>query len=911
MIDRRSKQNGRGAVFLRSAFIVLILLISFCIPFRVSAGEVLTGVALVIGQSDYRHLTHLPNPNQDARAIGKLVDDLGFDTQIATDEGTMALKGAINSFIAKAKGADVALVYYTGHAIEAGGINYLIPTDASLSSLAAADDALVSLQGMLELLRGKARITILLLDACRSNPFPREALVRRNAGSGGAPILSAGLGAPRGAIILEDFTSGEAIGEVVGYAAEPGRAAFDGPAGRTSPYTAAILKHLSANAGYDFGQVMTMVTEEVYLSTQARQRPWTNASLRRILTFGGKVEAPSADDLLIAGERRKLLLTIAATPSETRNFVEALALEKKLPLDPLYGMLRELKVDTSMGHDDLDNQLKAGADNLKKLLADKIVPLRQDYELVRLAELADRAQSEGLIGLAKSYRAKAANRADELDKTLDQREAEVKADRLELASTYADYAGTAILAFDFKTAAEQYAKAYAQAEGNDNRSALRYRLGRADALSNHGDYKGDNDALKMAIETYQAALSQVPRDGDPGGWAKIQNDLGNAFQILGYRARDPGLLQEALAAYRAALTERTRQRLPLDWAATQSNLGNALAALGERGSGTELLEEAVTAYRAALKEQTQERVPLQWAWTQNNLGTALSMLGHRASSTARLEEAVVAHRAALQVQTRERIPLAWATTQNSLGLALWTLGGRENGTDRLEEAVDAFRLALTERTRERVPLQWASTQNNLGNVLSTLADRENGTARLEETVAAYRAALEEQTRERMPFAWATTQTNLGYALQRLAVRGSGTELLEEAVGAYRAALEEQTKERMPLQWAATQNNLGYALTLLGEQSGDLKYFETATVVLRAALAGQAEMKDNRAPLTADSLCRALLELGKAKRDRPLLLEAKSYCLSARKGEVTLQANSAVRETDQNLAKIEKALMEFQ
>nr|WP_246737279.1 hypothetical protein [Nordella sp. HKS 07] len=74
---------------------------------------------------------------------------------------------------------------------------------------------------------------------------------------------------------------------------------------------------------------MTMVTEEVYLSTQTRQRPWTNASLRRILAFGGKVEEISAYETLIEGERRKLLLTIAATPKETRSFVEALTREER------------------------------------------------------------------------------------------------------------------------------------------------------------------------------------------------------------------------------------------------------------------------------------------------------------------------------------------------------------------------------------------------------------------------------------------------------------------------------------------------------------------------------------------------------------------------------------------------------
>ncbi|QIG47586.1 hypothetical protein G5V57_07515 [Nordella sp. HKS 07] len=203
-------------------------------------------------------------------------------------------------------------------------------------------------------------------------------------------------------------------------------------------------------------------------------------------------------------------------------------------------MLKELKVDTSAGPEDLDKQLRVGADSLKKLLAEKVTPLRQDSELVRLAGLADRAQLEGLIALAKDYRAKAAARADNLGKTLDQRQAEVKADRLDLASTYADYAETAILAFDFKTAADQYAKAYQQAESNDDRLALRYKIGEADALNNYGDNKGDNDALRKAIETYQAALALSPRESDPENWAMTQNNLGNALSTLGERESGSG-----------------------------------------------------------------------------------------------------------------------------------------------------------------------------------------------------------------------------------------------------------------------------------------------------------------------------------------------------------------------------------
>ena len=85
----------------------------------------------------------------------------------------------------------------------------------------------------------------------------------------------------------------ESLGTVIGFAAEPGQPALDGPAGENSPYAAALLKHLSAG-GFSFGDVMTMVTEEVYLKTKAQQLPWTNSSLRRVLTFAAPSDHSSA-----------------------------------------------------------------------------------------------------------------------------------------------------------------------------------------------------------------------------------------------------------------------------------------------------------------------------------------------------------------------------------------------------------------------------------------------------------------------------------------------------------------------------------------------------------------------------------------------------------------------------------------
>src|SRR6185503_2337683 len=156
--------------------------------------------------------------------------------------------------------------------------------------------------------------------------FPPGAQIKLTPASAGQPITAGGLGAPRGASVVE-ATPGNVdnLGTVIGFAAEPGRPALDGAQGGNSPYAAALLRHLSAMKGAELSSVMRMVTEEVYLTTETRQRPWVNESLRRLLYLGVAPDEPQGEDGLITGERRQLLLTIADLPGLERQQVENIA----------------------------------------------------------------------------------------------------------------------------------------------------------------------------------------------------------------------------------------------------------------------------------------------------------------------------------------------------------------------------------------------------------------------------------------------------------------------------------------------------------------------------------------------------------------------------------------------------------
>ncbi len=217
------------------------------------AQQALRGVALVVGQSDYEFLPKLPNPRNDARQVDKLLSNLGFKTNLVDNRSARRLERDFAEFLEDAEGADVAVIYYSGHGIEAGGENFLLPVDARIDEGKIEEGKLVRVSEILEELRGKVSIVILLLDACRTNPLPSATTIRLQDGTAALPIRGDGLAAVKGVMLVDQPAATQGLGEVVGFAAAPGQVALDGEAGGNSPYAAAIVKHLAAK-GLDFGR---------------------------------------------------------------------------------------------------------------------------------------------------------------------------------------------------------------------------------------------------------------------------------------------------------------------------------------------------------------------------------------------------------------------------------------------------------------------------------------------------------------------------------------------------------------------------------------------------------------------------------------------------------------------------------
>ena len=222
-------------------------------------------VALIVGNSSYQTVPQLPNPSRDANAVAKMFRDAGFDSvDVQIDVGNLEFKRAIRKFEVMADQADIAVVYYAGHGLEIGGTNYLIPVDARLASDRDADDEAIPLERLVSSADGARRLRLIILDACRDNPFVTTMRRERKVATRG---VTAGLG-------KVEPTSTDTL---IAYAAKAGSTADDGD-GQHSPFTAAVLKNLTV-PGLDVRLAFGRVRDDVLKMTGSRQEPFVYGAL--------------------------------------------------------------------------------------------------------------------------------------------------------------------------------------------------------------------------------------------------------------------------------------------------------------------------------------------------------------------------------------------------------------------------------------------------------------------------------------------------------------------------------------------------------------------------------------------------------------------------------------------------------
>jgi uncharacterized caspase-like protein len=220
-------------------------------------------VALVMGNSAYQNVGRLANPVGDSDAISATFRSAGFDVvELRHDLKVNDMRRALRDFSDSVRKADVAIIYFAGHGIEIDGTNYVIPVDAVLERDIDVFDEAITLDRLLAVIESATQLRLIILDACRDNPFDKT--MKRT-------TLSRAVG--RGFAKVEPSSPNT----LIAFAAKAGSTASDGQ-GKNSPFTAALVKYLP-RPGLDLRKALGFARDEVLKATNNRQEPFIYGSL--------------------------------------------------------------------------------------------------------------------------------------------------------------------------------------------------------------------------------------------------------------------------------------------------------------------------------------------------------------------------------------------------------------------------------------------------------------------------------------------------------------------------------------------------------------------------------------------------------------------------------------------------------
>ncbi|MDV7143999.1 caspase family protein [Tropicimonas sp. TH_r6] len=231
--------------------------------------------ALVIGNSDYETVSPLDNPINDASDLAIALEGLGFEVFLGLDLTREEMLARSRDFGMAAEESDVALLFYAGHGFQVNGANYLLPVDATIQSAQDISEQTVALGEFVAQMEKSQGIRLVILDACRDNPFEGDGIDL--AGNGLARV-------------------GSDANFLFTYATQPDNVAYDGT-GRNSFFTEALLNHIYT-PGEDISDLMISVRRDVLAATGGRQVPWDNSSLTRQFRFDTSPATASEDTLL-------------------------------------------------------------------------------------------------------------------------------------------------------------------------------------------------------------------------------------------------------------------------------------------------------------------------------------------------------------------------------------------------------------------------------------------------------------------------------------------------------------------------------------------------------------------------------------------------------------------------------------
>ena len=303
--------------------VALAVLVGIVLSFGLGIGDAAAAekrMALVIGNARYPVLP-LNNPENDARVIAATLRQLGFQVTEHVNLGVKDFRKVVRDYAKRLQNEEgVGVFFYAGHGVQIDGRNYLLPVDINLRDEDEVKDEGVDIDELFvsRLERARANVRIVILDACRDNPFGNK--TRNTRGAGGLAEMAA-------------------RGTLIGYSAAPGATAEDGPPGTNSVYTRHLVKEMLVE-GLEVELMFKSVRVKVLRDTQQRQVPWVNTSLTANFSFNPK-RGPADDDVSRREDIAKLQARLEQRERDQKKIEEDLLRRLK--------KLEEAEAETARG----------------------------------------------------------------------------------------------------------------------------------------------------------------------------------------------------------------------------------------------------------------------------------------------------------------------------------------------------------------------------------------------------------------------------------------------------------------------------------------------------------------------------------------------------------------------------------
>lgn len=786
-------------------------------------------VALVIGNSDYLDVPALENPRNDAEDVAAALKRLGFETTLSLDSDRSAMQAAIDEFAGKVEGADVALFYYAGHAMQHQGVNYLIPIDGNLSN-AAGLRRMTRLNDIVSDVRRAKSLRIMILDACRDNPLAEKLEAGPQVAQTGA-TRSAGLAKlSRTMAKTAPAESSDPInrgGDIIVYAAEAGHTAADGT-GRNSPFSAAFLKFVETE-GQEVVSLMRRVTTSVQDETKGAQRP--ELSLAVPFEFYFKPGPPQPPPTVLQLVPKAKPHEVGAIETAIEGVLRPIAAkDRDQARREIMVLLSDIATQSGLKPDQIAQELPQSYTKLMQT-RESIAQARQRMEdepevgpFIEIAAAAvasgrrpDRDAAEKALAQARERYQEARRQRNLRNERMNERAA---ANIALLAEQQGNIAQTGAR---LKDAAEFFLTSARETPKSDHDNAVRRYWMASNLFYSHGTTFFANDALHEAI--------------------RINQD-----EAL------PRLAQMAPSNDEQKLQAKAQKSLILaDIADAQTKLGSRTFGY----DGAKMMVDARQTYKAALDNIEAEKFTRLFMDILDRRSARDLEFGRRMikdRGRANFEAAISARRAIWKIQERnddykdERIK-----ARNNLAYALQEASRRtegDAGEKQIAEAIELLQSTLDSFDANTSETHQNIVRANLAQALGLRAERRPGLAGqadIDRAIALYAEVDKTLERDKDPRLWVIVRQFEAELLRMLGERltdpAQGIEKMAAAFKMYQGMFVVVSRDTAPNDWATICAEMGYtfvtAIPLVNQPTrikfaqDALKLFEAATPYFKA------------------------------------------------------------------------------